>query len=86
MDGLSQAIGRPLARGKPDVARHLVDGESRRIEPLPRRNASDLGEEADPWVRWGQLALPIGGRTTTPVSVRSIDTNRSSSRDGSSAA
>ena len=62
MDGLSQAIGRSLTRGKLDVARHLVDGESRRIEPLPRRNASDLGEEADPWVRWGQLALPIGGQ------------------------
>ena len=35
MDGLGKTVGRPLTRGQFDVARDLIDGESRRIEALP---------------------------------------------------
>ena len=62
MDGLGQTVGRPLRRGQFDVARHLVDREPRRIEPLRRRHARDLGEQADPWVSGGQLTLPVDGQ------------------------
>ena len=36
MDGLGQAVGRSFTRGQFDIARDLIDRESRRIEALPR--------------------------------------------------
>ena len=36
MDGLGKTVGRPLTRGQFDVARDLIDRESRRIEALAR--------------------------------------------------
>ena len=62
MDGLGQTIGRPLAPGELDEARDLSDREPRRIEPLPRRYARDLGEQAHPWVTGRQLTLTVDGQ------------------------
>ena len=62
MDGLGQTVGRAFRRGHFDVARHLSHREPRRIEPLRRGHARDLGEQADPWVSRGQLALPVDGQ------------------------
>ena len=62
MDRLGETVGRTLRGGKLDVARHLMHGQSRRIEALRGRHAGDFGEQADPWVSGGQLTLAIDGQ------------------------
>ena len=62
MDRLGETVGRTLRRSKFDVARHLIHGQSRRIEALCGRHAGDFGEQADPWVSGGQLTLPVDGQ------------------------